>query len=155
MFRNVRVAGQSPPPAQEFLVLQALDQKATPRWLPAFAAANAILALTFGTFAAHGIRDSQAREWIMTGVMFQLPHVAAVFGLLAWRQTKLVRSGAWIILVGAFIFASVLDALALHAPRGVAAFAPIGGSLMMIGWLWIGLVALGGDKLSRIEDQSR
>lgn len=91
----------------------------------------------------------------MTGVMFQLPHVAAVFGLLAWRQTKLVRSGAWIIMTGAFIFASVLDALALHAPRGIAAFAPIGGSLMMIGWLWIGLVALGGDKLSRIEDQSR
>jgi uncharacterized membrane protein YgdD (TMEM256/DUF423 family) len=121
------------------------------RWLPAFAAANAILALTFGTFAAHGIRDSQAREWIMTGVMFQLPHVAAVFGLLAWRDSKLVRSGTWIIAIGSFIFAGVLNALALGAPRGVAAFAPIGGSLMMIGWLWIGLVALGGDKLSRID----
>jgi uncharacterized membrane protein YgdD (TMEM256/DUF423 family) len=121
------------------------------RWLPAFAAANAILALTFGTFAAHGIRDSQAREWIMTGVMFQLPHVAAVFGLLAWRDSKLVRNGAWIIAIGSFIFAGVLNALALGAPRGVAAFAPIGGSLMMIGWLWIGLVALGGDRLSRID----
>ena len=131
--------------------MQALDQKATPRWLPAFAAANAILALTFGTFAAHGIRDSQAREWIMTGVMFQLPHVAAVFGLLAWRQTKLVRSGAWIVMIGAFIFASVLDALALNAPRGIAAFAPIGGSLMMIGWLWIGLVAMAGDRLNRLD----
>jgi uncharacterized membrane protein YgdD (TMEM256/DUF423 family) len=152
MFRNVRVAGQSPRPAQEFLALQPLDQKATPRWLPAFAAANAILALTFGTFAAHGIRDSQAREWIMTGVMFQLPHVAAVFGLLAWRQTKLVRSGAWIIMTGAFVFAAVLDALALQAPRGIAAFAPIGGSLMMIGWLWIGLVALAGDRLNRLDD---
>ncbi len=114
-----------------------------------------MLALTFGTFAAHGIRDSQAREWIMTGVMFQLPHVAAVFGLLAWRQTKLVRSGSWVIMTGACIFASVLNALALGAPHNVAVLAPIGGSLMMIGWLWIGLVALGGDKLSRIEDQSR
>ena len=95
---------------------------------------------------------------IMTGVMFQLPHVAAVFGLLAWRQTKLVRSGAWIIMAGAFIFASVLDALALGVPRGVAAFAPMGGTLMMIGWLWIGLVALGGDRLAKVEaaaDQSR
>ena len=131
--------------------MQALDQKATPRWLPAFAAANAILALTFGTFAAHGIRDSQAREWIMTGVMFQLPHVAAVFGLLAWRQTKLVRSGAWIVMIGAFIFASVLDALALGVPRGIAAFAPMGGTLMMIGWLWIGLVAMAGDRLNRLD----
>lgn len=128
------------------------------RWLPAFAAANAILALTFGTFAAHGIRDSQAREWIMTGVMFQLPHVAAVFALLAWRSSKLVRSGGWIIITGAFIFAAVLDALALGAPRSVAAFAPIGGTLMMIGWLWIGLVALGGNRLAKVEsaaDQSR
>ena len=88
----------------------------------------------------------------MTGVMFQLPHVSAVFGLIAWRRTRLVRSGAWIILTGAFIFASVLDALALNAPRAVAALAPIGGSLMMIGWLWIGLVALGGDRLARVED---
>jgi uncharacterized membrane protein YgdD (TMEM256/DUF423 family) len=123
------------------------------RWLPAFAAANAILALTFGTFAAHGIRDSQAREWIMTGVMFQLPHVAAVFALLAWRPTKLVRSGAWILAIGSCIFASVLNALALGAPRGVAAFAPIGGSLMMIGWLWIGLVAMAGDRLDRLDDE--
>jgi uncharacterized membrane protein YgdD (TMEM256/DUF423 family) len=122
------------------------------RWLPAFAAANAILALTFGTFAAHGIRDSQAREWIMTGAMFQLPHVAAVFGLLAWRDSKLVRSGAWIIAIGSFIFAGVLNALALGGPRGIAAFAPIGGSLMMIGWLWIGLVALGGERLDRLDN---
>jgi uncharacterized membrane protein YgdD (TMEM256/DUF423 family) len=131
---------------------QAVDPMTRARWLPAFAAGNAILALTFGTFAAHGIRDSVARDWIMTGVMFQLPHVAAVFGLLAWRPTKLVRSGTWIILTGSFIFAAILDALALGAPRGVAVLAPIGGSLMMIGWLWIGLVALAGDRLDRLDD---
>jgi uncharacterized membrane protein YgdD (TMEM256/DUF423 family) len=121
---------------------------AAPRWLPAFAAANAMLALTFGTFAAHGIRDPQARDWIMTGVMFQLPHVAAVFGLIAWRNTKFVRSGAWAVAVGSLIFAADLDALALGAPRWVAALAPIGGSLMMFGWLWLGLVALAGDRLT-------
>lgn len=124
-----------------------------PRLLPAFAAANAIIALAFGTFAAHGIRDPQARDWIMTGVMFQLPHVAAVFALLAWRNSKLVRSGTWAVAVGSFIFAADLDALALGAPRFVAAFAPIGGSLMMIGWLWLMLVALAGDRLDRIDGE--
>lgn len=124
----------------------------TQRFLPAFAAANAILALTFGTFAAHGIKDPQAREWIMTGVIFQLPHVAAVFGLMAWRNSRLVRSGSWIVAVGAFIFATNLYALALGAPRWVAALAPIGGTLMMIGWLWIGLVALAGNRLDRLDD---
>ena len=123
-----------------------------PRYLPAFAAANAVLALTFGTFAAHGIKDPQAREWIMTGVMFQLPHVAAVFGLIAWRNTRLVRTGAWAVAIGSMIFAADLDALALGAPRWVAALAPIGGSMMLIGWLFVGLMALAGDRLKDSTD---
>jgi uncharacterized membrane protein YgdD (TMEM256/DUF423 family) len=123
-----------------------------PRFLPAFAAANAVIALTFGTFAAHGIKDPQARDWIMTGVMFQLPHVAAVFGLIAWRNTRLVRAGAWAVAIGSLIFAMDLNALALGAPRWVAALAPIGGSLMMFGWLFLGLVALGGDRLMTLTD---
>jgi uncharacterized membrane protein YgdD (TMEM256/DUF423 family) len=121
----------------------------TPRLLLAFAAANAIVALAFGTFAAHGISDPTSKGWIMTGVTFQMPHVAAVFALIAWRNTALVRSGAWAISTGAFIFATNLDALALGAPRIIAAFAPIGGTLMMIGWLWLGFVALAGDRLER------
>lgn len=120
-----------------------------PRLLPAVAAFNAILALTFGTFAAHGIRDPQAREWIMTGVIFQLPHVAAVFGILSWRRSRLVVMPTWAISLGSLVFAGDLYALALGAPRAIAAFAPIGGSLMMIGWLWLAIVALAGDKLDR------
>jgi uncharacterized membrane protein YgdD (TMEM256/DUF423 family) len=122
----------------------------TPRILPAFAAFNAILALAFGTFAAHGIKDAQAREWIMTGVIFQLPHVAAVFALLAWRNRPAVRRGAWAVAIGSFIFASVLNALALGAPRPVAVLAPLGGTLMMLGWFWIALLALAGDRLKGI-----
>jgi uncharacterized membrane protein YgdD (TMEM256/DUF423 family) len=121
------------------------------RWLPAFAAFNAVIALAFGTFAAHGIRDPQARDWIMTGVMFQLPHVAAVFGLLGWRNSMTVRAGAWGVSVGSFIFAMDLNALALGAPRWVAALAPAGGTAMMFGWLWIAVVALAGDALARLE----
>ena len=120
-----------------------------PRMLPAFAACNAILALAFGTFAAHGIKDPQARDWIMTSVLFQLPHVAAVFGLLGWRSSPLVIKPAWAVSIGSFIFASDLDALALGAPRWVAALAPIGGSLMMVGWVWIAIVALVIDRVER------
>ncbi len=122
-----------------------------PRLLPALAAANAMIALAFGTFAAHGIDDPQARAWIMTGVTFQLPHVAAVFALLAWRDTPLVRSGAWAVALGSLIFAADLDALAMGAPRWVAALAPIGGSAMLLGWLWLGFVALAGHRLERVQ----
>ncbi len=117
------------------------------RWLPVLAAVNAILALAFGTFAAHGISDPQAKGWVMTGVAFQLPHVAAVFALLAWRDTPMVRAGAWAVSAGSLIFAGDLYALAAGAPRVIAAFAPIGGSAMMLGWAWLAIVAMAGDRL--------
>lgn len=121
-------------------------QKSRPL-LPALAAFNALLALTFGTFAAHGIKDPQAREWIMTGVIFQLPHVAAVFALLAWKNTALLRSCALGMGLGSLIFAGNLYALALGAPRWIAAFAPIGGTLMMFSWLGIVALAFISDRL--------
>ncbi|WP_194744512.1 DUF423 domain-containing protein [Thermaurantiacus tibetensis] len=117
------------------------------RWLPAVAALNAILALTFGTFAVHGLPPGQARDWIMTGVLFQLPHAAAVFAVLAWRPGREGRIGAWGLALGSLVFATVLDALALGAPRWVAALAPIGGTTMMLAWTWIGGLALIGDRL--------
>jgi uncharacterized membrane protein YgdD (TMEM256/DUF423 family) len=122
-----------------------------PRILPAFAALGAILSLTFGTFAVHGIDDPRARDWILTGVMFQLPHVAAVFAILAWRQDTPARAGAWMLAAGSFVFAGILDLLALGLPRGVAALAPIGGTLMMFGWTWLAIVALAGDRLARLS----
>ena len=116
------------------------------RYLPALAALNAIVALGFGTFAAHAIKEPQAREWITTGVMFQLPHVAAVFGLIAWRDSRRVRVGTWAVGVGSLVFAAALDALALGAPRWVAALAPIGGSMMLLGWLWLLFTALSQEQ---------
>lgn len=109
-----------------------------------------MLALAFGTFAVHGIAPGQGRDWILIGVMFQLPHAAAVFAVLAWRRARAARAGAWMLAAGSLIFASVLDALALGAPRAVAALAPAGGTLMMLGWAWIAVVALAGDRLERL-----
>jgi len=122
-----------------------------PRWLPLLASFNAVLALTIGTFSVHGVTDPQAQRWIITGVVFQLPHVAAVFALLAWRNSRFMRAGAWAICLGSLVFAGNLYALATGAPRIIAAFAPIGGTLMMLGWLWIGIVAMAGDKLHMLE----
>jgi uncharacterized membrane protein YgdD (TMEM256/DUF423 family) len=122
--------------------------KASPL-LPCLAAFNAVLALTFGTFAAHGIKDPQAREWIMTGVIFQLPHVAAVFALIAWRNNAFVRTAALGLGLGSLIFAGNLYALALGAPRWIAAFAPIGGTMMMFSWLGVVAAAFVSDRLPR------
>jgi uncharacterized membrane protein YgdD (TMEM256/DUF423 family) len=114
----------------------------TPRYLPLLAALNALVTIIFGAFAAHVIREPQAREWITTGVIFQLPHVAAVFALLGWRNTPKVRGGAWLLGIGSLLFAGSLDALAVGLPRSFAALAPVGGALMIVGWAWVAVVAL-------------
>lgn len=114
--------------------------KASPsasRWLPSCAALSAVIAIAVGAAAVHGVQDPQAKAWLQTGVQFQLPHAIAVFALLGWRDTPMVRRGAWGLLIGSLIFALTLDGLALGAPRWFGAITPIGGTAMLISWLWL------------------
>ena len=62
--------------------------------------------------------------------MYLLPHAIAT-ALLAQAQPK---SAVW-LLVGALIFALSLYAMALGGPRWLGAVTPIGGAVMIIGWL--------------------
>ncbi len=109
------------------------------RYLPSLAALSACLSIAVGAAAVHGVTDPQAKGWLQTGVAFQLPHAIAVFALLGWRDLPAVRGGAWALLVGSLIFAGTLDGLALGAPRWFGAITPIGGSAMLLGWLWLAL----------------
>lgn len=108
-------------------------------YLPSLAALSAVLAIAVGAAAVHGVADPQAKAWLQTGVQFQLPHAVAVFALLGWRDTPAVRGGAWALLLGSLVFAATLDGLALGAPRWFGAVTPIGGSAMLLGWLWLAL----------------
>ena len=98
------------------------------------AALNGLMAVAFGAFAAHGIADPQAKGWLATAAGLQLPHAAVVFAVLGWRDTHPVRGAAWALAAGSLIFAASLDLLALGLPRGIAALAPVGGTLMLAGW---------------------
>jgi len=105
------------------------------RILPGLAALSGFTAIAVGAVAAHAVRDPQAKAWLATAVQFQLPHAAAVFALLGWRDTNGVRAGAWLLLAGSLMFAASLDLLAFGLPRSVSALAPVGGLTMMAGWL--------------------
>lgn len=118
----------------------------TSHLLPALAALNGLLAVAFGAFGAHGLTDPQAKAWAATAAQFQLPHAVAVLALLAWRDSAATRGGTravgWLLGLGALVFASALDALALGAPRAVAMLAPLGGGAMLIGWLTLLAISL-------------
>jgi uncharacterized membrane protein YgdD (TMEM256/DUF423 family) len=109
------------------------------RYLPSLAALSGVAAIAIGAAAVHGVTDPRVKMLLQTGVQFQLPHAIAVFALLGWRDTPTVRGGAWAVLVGSLIFAGSLDALALGSPRWAGAITPVGGTAMLLGWLWLAL----------------
>ena len=96
------------------------------------AALSGAVAIGAGAFGAHGV-SGQAAEWLRTGGTYQLIHAVAVLVAVQQRAT----GPGWAMLAGATIFAATLYAMALGAPRWLGAITPIGGALMIAGWLWL------------------
>ncbi|MES2173373.1 MAG: DUF423 domain-containing protein [Pseudomonadota bacterium] len=92
---------------------------------------SAALAIGAGAFGAHGVTDPKAAEWLRTGGLYQLIHAVAAIAL-----TGVARGAAVLMLIGAAIFALTLYAMALGGPKWLGAVTPIGGVLMIAGWLW-------------------
>lgn len=103
-------------------------------WLMRLAALSAAIAIAAGAFGAHRFTGKEA-EWLRTGGFYQLIHAAAV---LALARTA-APGPLWTLLGGAALFAATLYALALGAPRWFGAITPVGGVLMIAGWLWLAL----------------
>ena len=96
------------------------------------AALSGALAVAAGAFGAHGAQG-EAAEWLKTGGQYQLIH--AVAALVALRMEA--RGPAWLFVIGAAIFAGTLYLMALGTPRWFGAITPIGGALLIGGWLWL------------------
>jgi len=96
--------------------------------LAALSGALAVAAGAFGAHAAHG----DAAEWLKTGGHYQLIH--AVAALVAWKLDA--RGPAWCFVAGGALFAGTLYLMALGLPRWLGAITPIGGVLLIGGWLW-------------------
>ncbi len=95
------------------------------------AALSATLAVAAGAFGAHAAAGEQQAEWLRTGGMYQLVHAVAALAIMG-----VARGPALLLLAGSAIFALTLYAMALGAPRWLGAVTPIGGTLLIGGWLW-------------------
>jgi len=100
--------------------------------LERLAALSAALAIAAGAFGAHRFTGREA-EWLRTGGLYQLVHAVAVLALSRWAA----QGPLWMLLGGAGLFAATLYAMAFGAPRWLGAVTPIGGALMIAGWLWL------------------
>lgn len=95
------------------------------------AALSAAVAIGAGAFGAHGAASPQAAEWLRTGGIYQLIHAVAAIVL-----SGTARGPAVLLLIGAAIFALTLYIMAFGGPRWLGAVTPIGGTLLIAGWLW-------------------
>lgn len=102
-------------------------------WLAIVAALSGALAVAAGAFGAHGAGERTA-ELLKVGAHYQLIH--AVAALVALRLEA--RRPGWLLVIGGGLFAGSLYALALGAPRWVGPITPVGGALLIAGWLWLG-----------------
>lgn len=109
--------------------------------LLALAALSAALAIGAGAFGAHGAKNPEAAEWLRTGGMYQLVHAVAVVALAGQAA---MRWPSILLLMGAAIFAGTLYAMAFGAPRWLGAITPIGGTVLIVGWLWAAWVFVRG-----------
>jgi uncharacterized membrane protein YgdD (TMEM256/DUF423 family) len=103
------------------------------------AALSGALAVAAGAFGAHGA-SGQAAEWLRTGGEYQLIH--AVAALVALRMDA--RGPAWAFVAGGAVFAGTLYLMALGLPRWLGAVTPLGGLMLIAGWLWLSLRAARG-----------
>jgi uncharacterized membrane protein YgdD (TMEM256/DUF423 family) len=96
------------------------------------AALSGAIAVAAGAFGAHGA-EGKAAEWLRTGGEYQLIH--AVAALIAARMGA--SGPGWLFVGGGALFAGALYLMAVGAPRWLGAITPIGGTLLIAGWLWL------------------
>jgi uncharacterized membrane protein YgdD (TMEM256/DUF423 family) len=95
----------------------------------------ALLAVAFGAFGAHALRDIVTPERLQTfetGVRYQMYHALALL-VMSVLPLKNYRA-AWFILFGTIIFSGSLYSLVLSNMGIFGAITPMGGVVQLIGW---------------------
>ncbi|WP_445158753.1 DUF423 domain-containing protein [Halomonas sp. E14] len=114
------------------------------------AALSGGVAVMAGAFAAHALQGQLPERLLAafeTGVRYQMWHTLAMLGVLAWRSVR-PRRGQVLVLVlglwtaGIVLFSGSLYAMALSGARGLGMITPLGGVLLIGGWLALALCAL-------------
>ncbi len=113
------------------------------------AAVLAGLAVAFGAFGAHGLKARFSADHPMlanweTAARYQMYHALALLavGLLAiGSPSRTLNMAGLCMTLGTIIFSGCLYALVLTGERRLGAIVPIGGVLMIVGWLFLAVAA--------------
>lgn len=110
------------------------------KWI-AVAAANGLIAVAAGAYAAHGMKVSAGvypAEWTETASRYQMWHALALLAVaLMWRELTAqpwLKAAACGFLVGIVLFCGSLYVMAFTDIRGVGWVTPFGGAAFLVGW---------------------
>lgn len=115
------------------------------------AALSGAMMVMLGAYAAHGLaaRTTEAMvSAVETGVRYQAWHTLAIMIVLVWRQVQPLAGQRWVLVLWALGMACFSGSLYLMALAGLnlGIVTPIGGLLLMAGWLALGAVALRAQR---------
>ena len=111
------------------------------------AAVSAFIAVAAGAFGAHGLKgrlDADLLAVFEIGVRYQMYHALALIGVsLACTRWpgKLIQAGGWLLIIGSLLFSGSLYLLSLTGTKGLGAITPLGGVLLLAGWLCLAVGA--------------
>lgn len=117
------------------------------------AAVLGALAVGFGAFGAHGLREilsPRMLEVYQTAVKYQMFHVSALLGvgilLKSSENNTWLRLAGFFFIVGTTVFSGSLYTLSITGVRWLGAITPVGGVFFIIGWLLLGWSLLAKNK---------
>jgi uncharacterized membrane protein YgdD (TMEM256/DUF423 family) len=104
-------------------------------------------AVAAGAFGAHALKARLAPDLLAvfdTAARYQMVHalalLAAAWAVSRWPGWR-ARAAGWCFVVGTLVFSGSLYALTLTGLRALGAITPVGGVLMIVGWLLLALAA--------------
>lgn len=108
------------------------------------------LAVGFGAFGAHGLRNTLSASDLATfevGVRYQMYHSLALLAV-AWAAGRWggasVGWAGWLFVAGIMLFSGSLYLLVLSGPRWLVAVTPVGGLAFLVGWALLAWSAVRG-----------
>jgi uncharacterized membrane protein YgdD (TMEM256/DUF423 family) len=122
--------------------------RASALWL-FLGALNGLIAVAAGAYGRHAALDDYHKEMFAIGAEYQMVHALALIAV-AWLASSRDRRRSWTIAIagGAFAFGNLLFSGTLYwfgqtGVLPVAGAAPLGGMLLMAGWLALMIAAIG------------
>ena len=101
------------------------------------------LAVAFGAFGAHGLRnrlDAYSMSVYEKGVFYHFVHALGILLVYLLARTGAIseagqaRAG-WLLFIGIILFSGSLYALAISGIRMLGAITPVGGVAFIVGWV--------------------